>query len=654
MELTDLKLTARRYGYLVKMGITDLESLLKTYPFRYEKVEALPFSQWQPKDHVAFEGLIASAPVTIPMRGKGTMTRFTVLAWNEEIQVTVFNRPWANQFPFGKQLSVTGIYQGNNRVTALSASAKPLALGLHPVYSITKGMHQYDMQAVMKTALQHTKDIPDVVPARLRQRYRLLDHDTSYQWIHNPPSMEHLRQAVRTLKYEEFLRFQCALQAQNMHALAKEPKRFDTRLVQEKLEALPFELTPDQKRSIDEILDDMHADVSMVRMLQGDVGCGKTVVAMAALYAASLAGCQACILAPTEILARQHAANLNAMGLPCALLASGMKTKEKREVLEGLASGDISVVAGTHALFQESVQFSNLGLVVADEQQRFGVDQRRKLLAKGVRPDFLMMTATPIPRTYAHFLYGDISMSAIHTMPAGRKPVLTKYVPASTMKPILKEVLTGLKEGRQCYVVCPAIDENLETNLNAVISIYEGMEKILGKDWNIGLLHGRMSPQEKDDAMLALKEKRLDILVSTTVIEVGIDVADATMMVIYDAHRFGLSTIHQLRGRCARGKVQGKCWLLSDSKDAAAIERLKMLEHLDNGFDVSAYDLKTRGPGDLLGTRQSGLPAFVLGDFEKDPAMMEAACQDAKDILKEGKDTPMLQYVMNHSGRYTD
>ena len=335
---------------------------------------------------------------------------------------------------------------------------------------------------------------------------------------------------------------------------------------------------------------------------------------------------------------------------------SSLSRKEKQEVLEGLKTGTVSVVVGTHSLFQDPVEFADLGLVVADEQQRFGVSQRRQLLEKGKGADFLMMSATPIPRTYAHFLYGDIALSAVKTMPAGRKPVETRYVRGQSMKPVLKDVLQGLKEGRQCYVVAPAIDENLELDIKGVTSLYEGMVKVLGKDWTIGLLHGRMSAAEKEEVMTRFKAGDIHILVSTTVIEVGIDVAKATMMVIYDAHRFGLSTIHQLRGRCARGPVQGTCWLLSATKDMAAVERLQKLQELRDGFAISEYDLQLRGPGDLLGTRQSGLPAFVLGDFEKDPAIMEAAVQDAAAVLARRDWPPLMEYVRQarDSVRYID
>ncbi|WP_281790213.1 ATP-dependent DNA helicase RecG [Faecalibaculum rodentium] len=656
MELTELKLTARRFGLLQKMGITTLEQLLKTYPFRYESHEQLPFDQWQKGDTVGFAGLIASRPAVIRLGKNRTMTRFTVISWNQELQVTVFNRPWLNAFPFGETIHIRGTYNGEGKVTAMQAQKKPLEEGLVPVYSMTKGMKPADMPAILDKALEHLDQLPDLVPPDLRRRYRLLDKDTSYRWIHRPPDEKRLHLAIRTLKYEEFLCFQCAVQSESALGQRKTPRMFDQALADAFLDQFPYDLTADQRQAIEDVWSDQRRDTTMYRLVQGDVGSGKTVVAMAAIRACELSGAQSAMMAPTEILARQHLKTLQSAGIEAKLLVSSLSRKEKQEVLEGLKTGTVSVVVGTHSLFQDPVEFADLGLVVADEQQRFGVSQRRQLLEKGKGADFLMMSATPIPRTYAHFLYGDIALSAVKTMPAGRKPVETRYVRGQSMKPVLKDVLQGLKEGRQCYVVAPAIDENLELDIKGVTSLYEGMVKVLGKDWTIGLLHGRMSAAEKEEVMTRFKAGDIHILVSTTVIEVGIDVAKATMMVIYDAHRFGLSTIHQLRGRCARGPVQGTCWLLSATKDMAAVERLQKLQELRDGFAISEYDLQLRGPGDLLGTRQSGLPAFVLGDFEKDPAIMEAAVQDAAAVLARRDWPPLMEYVRQarDSVRYID
>lgn len=657
MLINEMKITSRRLGLLVKMGIQTVEDLLKYYPLRYETRCIKEFSQWQEKENVIFSGLIC-APARVIRLGKNrTMTKFKVMSWNEELNITLFNRPWTNQLVFGKTIVIQGIYQGNYNVTATNYSFKPIEeqLGIQPIYALTDGLKQADMQAILKQALQYVHIMPQRVPQRYMDAYHLLDINQAYQWIHFPKDENHLKQAVRTLKYEEFLCFQLVMQTMHVKKEIKEPKKIDVSKIYEWIDNLPFELTKDQKQSIDSVLYDLKLDSIMFRLVQGDVGCGKSVVAFASMYANQQANYQSALLAPTEILARQHVENMHKLGLDATLYVSSLSSKEKKEILTGLNDGTIQNVVGTHALLQEGVTFHKLGLVIADEQQRFGVKQRKALLEKGRNVDFLMMSATPIPRTYAHFLYGDMDISSIHTMPKGRKPVETKYFKTSSMKPCLKQVLDFIEEGRQCYVVCPAIEENDEYKMRNVVEIYEGMTKTL-KDVRIGLLHGKMSSSEKEEVMTKFQNHELDILVSTTVIEVGIDVKNATVMVIYDAHRFGLSTLHQLRGRVARGEKQGYCFLLSPSSDVQAIERLKKLEELKDGFEISEYDLHMRGPGDILGIRQSGVPALVFGDFDKDKAMMEACIHDAREILMDQQDTDLLLYVSKaiESAQYFD
>lgn len=647
MELKKLKLTERRLALLEKMGIHTVEDLLRTYPFRYENVEAVPLQQWQPSDNVAFEGEITAPAQIIRLANNRTMTKFCVLTDQEEVQVTVFNRPWPGQFVPGKSITVFGICQGRNQVTASHYNFRPLAeqKGLHPVYSLPKDMRQNDMEACIKKALQVQGAMTDRVPLRLREKYRLLPLQDSLENIHFPSSQQALHQAIRSLKYEEFLSFQCVMQKASSKEGTKPPRVFDQSLVEDAIASLPYALTDDQRQAVDDILADMRSEKMMYRMVQGDVGCGKTAVASIALKACELSGKQAALLAPTEILARQHYENLLRQGMNAVFLTSSLPAKEKREVLRKLKDQEASIAVGTHSLFSEKAEFADLGLVIADEQQRFGVRQRRALLEKGDRPDFLMMSATPIPRTYAHFLYGDIDLSSIHTMPPGRKPVKTTFVPSSSMGPVLKNILEGIRLGRQVYVVCPAIDDNPDTGIRAAKQIYEGMQNTFQDRVHVGLLHGKQKPAEKEAVMKEFSEGKIQILVSTTVVEVGIDVPNATIMVIYDAHRFGLSALHQLRGRAARGPVQGECYLLSATRDAQAKERLKKMETMLDGFAVSAYDLSMRGPGDILGTRQSGLPSFVLGDFQKDPAIMEVCLRDAKEILERNEDTAMLEYV---------
>ena len=450
MQINELKITSRRLGLLVKMNILTVEDLLKYYPLRYDTVQTLPFASWNEKENVAFQGLICSAARVIRLSKNRSMTKFKVMSWNEELNITLFNRPWPSQFGFGKTITIYGQYQGNNNVLASTYNFKPLdqQLGLHPVYPLIEGLKQSDIQAIMKEALKHVDILPQRVPQRYVDKYKLLDISTAYKWIHFPENEKQLHAAIRTLKYEEFLCFQCVMQSMHEKKEIKTKKDFSVSTVKNWISNLPFELTKDQLSSIDDILYDLKSTNVMFRLVQGDVGCGKTIVAQISMYANQLAGYQSALLAPTEILARQHVKNMHKLGLEATLYVSSLAAKEKKEILEKLENGKIFNVVGTHALFQENVVFHKLGLVIADEQQRFGVKQRRSLLEKGKCVDFLMMSATPIPRTYAHFLYGDMDISSIHTMPIGRKSVDTKYFKTARMAPCLNDVLNFIKEGR--------------------------------------------------------------------------------------------------------------------------------------------------------------------------------------------------------------
>lgn len=628
-----ISFTATQKKFLNQRHIASLEALLHTYPLRY--IQILPFEEWHSGQEVLFEGLVCSVSSSQRISKGRIATKAIVMVNDTPLEVTLFTYGYFPKLEIGRSLTVCGYYQGAKAVRAAWTSLIPLdsQMQLYPIYSLPLKTRRDTMLRLEKKALQKVESLPDRVPNYLRERYRLYPLSKALQAVHRPQNEKDLYQGIRALKYEEFLSFHCARLCQSIH-VPKKGRIFDQALVEAFIEQLPYPLTADQRQSLDEILTDLRQDQAMYRLLQGDVGCGKTAVAACALYAASLDHGQCALLAPTEILARQHVNSLKQFGVQAALLCSSLKAKEKKEVLQGLQDGSIQVVVGTHALFQPEVQFDHLTLVIADEQHRFGVLQRRALIEKGYHCDVLLMSATPIPRTAAHFLYGDIDLSAIHTLPPGRKPVKTQYIQSNSMKPVLGRILEAIEqEGRQVYVVCPAIEDNPEEGLAAAQSIYDGMQQVLGGRFQIDLLHGKMKNTQKEEIMARFSQGQTHILVATTVIEVGIDVANATVMVIYDAHRFGLSALHQLRGRCARGSVQGECYLLSPSKNKEAIQRLQKLEELDNGFDLATYDLKMRGPGDLLGTRQSGLPAFILGDATKDLAMMECCAKDAKEIL---------------------
>ncbi|MBF1109841.1 MAG: ATP-dependent DNA helicase RecG, partial [Solobacterium sp.] len=494
-------------------------------------------------------------------------------------------------------------------------------------------------------------EIIDDIPEEFRQAYRLLPLKLAYRCIHIPSSMNEVQAAVRTLKYAEFLRFFTAIQLMRSTEgirITKKPKIFSSKKIQQAIQSLSFEMTADQRDTLEKILYDMGSTHAMYRLVQGDVGCGKTVVATLALYAAFLSGYQAAMLAPTEILARQHYQSVNEVlapfGVKTEVLYSALSSAKKNEILKDVASGKIDILIGTHSMIQDSVTFHKLGLTIADEQQRFGVAQRKALKQKGEQVDFLLMSATPIPRTLAASLFGDMDVSTIETMPAGRITPFTTLIKENSFRTVLEDVKRLLISGRQLYVICAAVDENEEYHARNVYDTMESIQKLFPQ-YKVACLHGRMSTDEKQAIMQAFHDNDIQILVSTTVVEVGVNVVNATGMIIYDADRFGLSQLHQLRGRIQRGSEQGYCWLLTASQDERVLQRLEVLVKSNNGFEISYEDLRLRGPGDILGTRQSGVPDFILGNIVEDTAMINQARKDALKVM-ESADNPDYQILL--------
>ncbi|MGN1344389.1 MAG: ATP-dependent DNA helicase RecG [Traorella sp.] len=645
--------TEKKIEALNSLGIFSVEDVLSHYPYRYENHQQININEWSINDKVFTSGIICSSARVIYFGGKKSVTRFSVIIENEEFVCSLFNRPWKSAFEIGKKITLSGTYLGVHKITVSTYNFEDIEkqLGLVPLYSTNQSLTQKDWNRLIDKALYVSlENIQDIIPEEFRIRYRLLKRREALYFIHRPKSQNALKQALRTLKYEEFLIFQCCMQQrrnENLNHLGV-GKVFDNEDVFEIMRNLSFDLTNDQKKCTMEILDDLHADRCMMRLLQGDVGSGKTLVAGLAAYACVCAHKQVAFMAPTEILAKQHVKSLKKLyegfDVQVELYCSSLKKNEKEKILDDLKENKIQVLVGTHALFQEDVLYYDLGLVITDEQHRFGVEQRRKLLNKGNKVDMLLMSATPIPRTLATTLYGDLNVSTIEEYPKGRNEIITHYVSSKSMKPILKEVLEKIDEQEQCYVVCPSIEENEDYQMSSVVKIYEGMCKVL-KKYRIGLLHGQMKTEKKDEIMNQFMNHELDILVSTTVIEVGVDVSNANIMIIYDAHRFGLSQIHQLRGRVGRGQRQGYCYLLSDTKDEESIARLKKLEECRNGFELSYFDLQLRGPGDILGKRQSGLPSFILGDFIQDSNIIQSAKNDAKIIVEHMDEYPKIKEI---------
>ena len=655
MDLSDkrLKLTSKRVQILHELGLYTTDDLLMYYPYRYEVITTSAFSDWKIKDKVWFEGEVVQLPRSW-RKGRLVTTTFQVRFQEQILTITIFNRPWAKSLNLNQILTIQGVYQGNCKVTAMSYDTKSLAehASITPIYSIKEGIRQKTLQTIIHSVLNQLHDeIIDDIPEEFRQAYRLLPLKLAYRCIHIPSSMNEVQAAVRTLKYAEFLRFFTAIQLMRSTEgirITKKPKIFSSKKIQQAIQSLSFEMTADQRDTLEKILYDMGSTHAMYRLVQGDVGCGKTVVATLALYASFLSGYQGAMLAPTEILARQHYQSVNEVlapfGVKTEVLYSALSSAKKNEILKDVASGKIDILIGTHSMIQDSVTFHKLGLTIADEQQRFGVAQRKALKQKGEQVDFLLMSATPIPRTLAASLFGDMDVSTIETMPAGRITPFTTLIKENSFRTVLEDVKRLLISGRQLYVICAAVDENEEYHARNVYDTMESIQKLFPQ-YKVACLHGRMSTDEKQAIMQAFHDNDIQILVSTTVVEVGVNVVNATGMIIYDADRFGLSQLHQLRGRIQRGSEQGYCWLLTASQDERVLQRLEVLVKSNNGFEISYEDLRLRGPGDILGTRQSGVPDFILGNIVEDTAMINQARKDALKVM-ESADNPDYQILL--------
>lgn len=639
MELKDLKLTNKRLEICNRLELKDSNDILSYYPFKYDNVTISHYKDFVVGQTVTFEGELLTYPSTFRY-GKKSSTKFKVLYEDEELSVTIFNRPWINNVRVNENLIITGKYDGNNRVTALNYYTKDIndVVGIIPYYSLKEGINQNEIKKLIQYVYDKCKDeLIDLVPSKYIEGHHLLSYKDAIINIHNPKSSDLLKQSLSRLKYEEFLRFYIALDIikGNTDKIVKTKKEFNINRVNELINSLGYELTSDQEKCKNDILTDLSSNKIMYRLIQGEVGSGKTAMALICLYANALAGYQGALLAPTEILAKQHFNNfkriLEPFGIRVCVLYSAMDNE--KQIKQAINDGEVDIIIGTHALFSSDVEYNNLGLVIADEQHRFGVRQRQALKNKGENVDFILMSATPIPRTLATSIYGDMDISTIETLPLGRKGCKTYLLDKNSIVDIMPEIKNKLKEGRQIYIIGAAIEKNDNYKAKDVSGLYNALVDEL-KPYKIGLMHGRLSTEEKDSIMSDFNDNKIQVLISTTVVEVGVNVKNATMMIIYDADKFGLSQLHQLRGRVQRGNYEGTCYLLTDNKDIEVKNRLKVLCDSNDGFKISLEDLKLRGPGDILGTRQSGLPTFILGDLLEDTRFINAARVDAKDIIE--------------------
>ena len=638
MNINQLKLTEKRLQICERFGFETSEDILSYYPFKYEMFNEVHYTDFKEGSNVCFKGELISSPSTF-RKGRLATTRFKVLYEEEVILVTIFNRPWINNVGSNQTITIIGKYMGNNKVTASNYFSKDVIGEIIPYYPLKEGINQNEIRKLIDFIFRKCEaELKDIMPNDLKDAHHLIDYKTAIKNIHNPIDSDLLKQSISRLKYEEFLRFYLALDILkgNTTSKNKQAKIFSDEKVNELINSLGFELTEDQNKTVNDILKDLRSNNVMYRLIQGEVGSGKTAVAMIGLYANHMAGYQGALMAPTEILAKQHYSSLKKLlepfGVNVGVLYSSMDNE--KDVKRKIAEGNIDIIVGTHALFSKDVEYKNLGMVIADEQHRFGVRQRQALKEKGENVDFILMSATPIPRTLASSIYGDMDVSTIETLPSGRKGCKTYLIKENSIRSIMNEIRNKLKEGRQIYIIAAAIERSDNYNAKDANGLYNALKEEF-EPYKTALMHSKLDSEEKDQIMDRFNKNEYQILISTTVVEVGVNVKNATMMIIYDADKFGLSQIHQLRGRIQRSDYEGTCYLLTDTKDEDTLKRLKILCDTNNGFDISYEDLKLRGPGDILGTRQSGIPAFILGNLIEDTRFINAARDDAHKIMND-------------------
>lgn len=638
-----------RVKLLNKLGIYNLKDLITYYPRTYEDrskpkniIEAID------GEEVLLEAYAMGRVNEIRLRGK-TMQKLIIKDETGVATVTWFNQSYLkNKFVTGKKYLFYGkVNNSFGKITMNSPvfdeEGKSSNTGkIVPIYPLTYNLSQNTIRKIIENAIKEVEgNLNETLPEYIKNEYKLIEINDAIKSIHFPKDFRNFNMARNRLVFEELLTMQLALlQLKNKYITEDKGIAFSKEIhMSDIINKLPFKLTKAQARVLEEIDNDMESDKSMNRLLQGDVGSGKTVIAMCSAYKAVKSGYQASIMAPTAILATQHLENFkkifDELDIKCELLISSMTKKKKNELLERLANGEIDILIGTHALLEDNVKFKNLGLVVTDEQHRFGVKQRTKIVEKGQNPDVLVMTATPIPRTLALILYGDLDISIIDELPPNRKKIDTFAVTKGMEERVNNFIKEQIKTGRQAYIVCPLVEENEELDLKSVEKLYEKCRTETFPEYKVEYIHGKMKAKDKDEIMYKFKNKEIDILISTTVIEVGVDVPNANIMVIEDAQRFGLAQLHQLRGRVGRGEYKSYCILKYEGKGETVRKRMKVMCDTNDGFVISEKDLELRGSGDFFGTMQHGLPEFKIANLFEDMKILKVAQEVAIKIMNK-------------------
>ena len=638
MTLENIKgLGPKNLKLLNKLGINNINDLINFYPFRYDIIKRSDINSLGDNDKIIIDGIVETVPNVFYFNRKKDKMSFKLNTKDNIYNINIFNRGFLkSKLKIGTGITVMGKLDKKHNLIVVSDIRFGLILKtkIEPIYHTTYGIGINTIKKYIDEALMDFETV-NYLPDYLKEKYNLIDKKDAIKIVHNPNDLNNLKKALNRLKYEELFLFMCRM---NYLKSNKKTKIGLKRIINKDeiykfIENLPFKLTSDQLNSVGDIYKDLTSEYRMNRLLQGDVGSGKTIVAFISLYMNYLSGYQGALMAPTEVLAIQHYNNIKSLlkdyNISISLLIGKTSKKEKKKIYEDLKNGNINIIIGTHALFTDDVLYKNLGLVITDEQHRFGVNQRANLKNKGITPDVLYMSATPIPRTYALTLYGDMEISNIKTLPNGKKDIITMLKKEDNMKDVLSMMYNELKNNHQIYVIAPLVEESDKVDFNNVYELEEKMNKAFGKLYKVGILHGKMSSDEKEDVMSKFKNNEIQILISTTVIEVGIDVKNATMIVIFDAYMFGLSSLHQLRGRVGRNDLQSYCILISNNET----ERLNILTKTNDGFKISEEDFKLRGSGDLFGIKQSGDMVFNIADLKRDYNILLKAKIDSEYFL---------------------